>query len=95
MIFNKVVFHSHKKHNPTCDIVCGYIGDTLCITYGVYMIGDKHEFMETYSGRNYIVGSKTRSYSRVWHLPGQTIPKKWAEDWEYLKSVYEKQYKGE
>jgi hypothetical protein len=66
--FSGTIFHSHKNHNPKCDIIEGIIDDDCFITYGIYVNGPKkgQEFCEYYRGENYRMPSKLRSYSRRW-----------------------------
>ena len=70
-------------HNPQTDIVRGEIDKDSFITY--YKDKDTGiEGMEYYSGSNYKLGSKKKSYSR--NYPAEKIPKKYKVSWEFLKS---------
>lgn len=82
-------FHSHKNHNPDCDILVGHIDDDTSLTYGIYVKGEKtgQEFCEYYSGENYNVRSKKRSYSRCWSVAD--IPVKYKRLWTLLRSSYQ------
>jgi hypothetical protein len=82
-------FNSHKVHNPDCDILEGHIDEDTTLTYGVYVKGPKkgQEFCEYYSGENYCVRSKKRSYSRMWSPVN--IPVKYFTLWQLLRSTYE------
>lgn len=92
--FVKVEFNSHENHNPSCDILCGYIDKDSFITYGVYVteyngIKKGSEFMEYYSGENYVFGSTKKSNSRMFKIyEGQEIPEKYREAWLKLKRMY-------
>ena len=87
--FNGTIFRSHKNHNPQCDILEGHIDEDTTLTYGVYVKGPKkgQEFCEYYSGENYCVRSKKRSYSRMWSPVN--IPVKYFTLWQLLRSTYE------
>ena len=97
--FVKTEFLSHKNHNPSCDILCGYIDANSFITYGIYVkecngIKKGSEFMEYYSGENYVPESKKKSTSRMFKVyEGQEIPKKYKESLLALKSMYEAEEK--
>lgn len=97
---DKVTFNLHTFHNPDCDILEYQLDKDTNITYGVYVkpairwrgpvglpiqIGD--EFMEIYSGENYVVGSKKRSHSRCYSDISE-IPKKHLALWQQLKNYY-------
>lgn len=96
--FIKVWFHSHKDHNPNCDIVCGQLDSDTVICYGVYVkerplnkVGT--EFFEYYSGKNYVFGSKQdKSYSSG--CPADRIPPKYLKPWQQLKDIYRESYKS-
>ncbi len=93
--FKSVVFNSHTVHNPDCDIIEGHLDVDTMITYGVYVKGDKtgSEFMEYYSGENYVHGSKKKSFSRVYH-DLEKIPTKYKNKLRELKTIYEVGYKN-
>jgi hypothetical protein len=89
-------FNSHKNHNPTADIVERQLDKDTMITYGIYVkdSGPKKkgdEFMEIYTGENYVVGSKKRSHSR--YFDADKIPAAYRKTWEELKSKYENELK--
>lgn len=92
--FVKIEFNSHENHNPSCDILCGYIDKDSFITYGVYVtdyngIKKGSEFMEYYSGENYVLDSTKKSNSRAFKIyEGQEIPEKYREAWLKLKRMY-------
>lgn len=96
-----ITFNLHHNHNPDCDIVCYQLDKDTNITYGVYVkpairwrgpiglpiqVGD--EFMEVYVGENYNVGSKKRSYSRVYSRTTDKFPEKYSVLWFKLKDHY-------
>ena len=93
--FVKVDFHSHKKHNPDADTVQGQLDKDTMITYGIYVndseIKAGTEFMELYTGENYLPDSSKRSNSRLYSV--DKIPTKYKKYWEELKSIYEKKFK--
>jgi len=74
---NTVKFNSHLTHNPECDILELRIDKDSFMTFGMYVKGDKKgtKFCEYYRGENYNVGSKLKSYSRIWLL--KDIPVKY------------------
>ncbi|MEK6879772.1 MAG: hypothetical protein AABY22_09205, partial [Nanoarchaeota archaeon] len=84
----KLKFNSHKNHNPECDILEGVIDSDSFITYGIYVNGENNgeEFMEYYSGENYVVGSKKRSSSKNFTV--DKIPAKYKSAWSKLKEKY-------
>ena len=86
---NGTNFHSHKNHNPACDILEGHIDDDSFITYGIYVNGPRkgQEFCEYYRGKNYNVRSKLKSYSRCWNPTN--IPVKYYTMWQLLRSLYD------
>ena len=94
---NGCQFNSHLVHNPSCDILEGYIDKDTTITYGIYVEDYKDadggiikkgtEFCEYYSGENYNVGSKKKSYSRMWYA--DAIPVKYKALWTLLRSLYQ------
>lgn len=81
--------HSHKNHNPNCDILVGHLDDDTDLTYGIYVNGPEtgQEFCEYYSGENYCPNSSKRSYSRMW-IPSN-IPVKYKQLWQLLRSNYQ------
>lgn len=87
--FKGANYHSHRNHNPDCDILEGYLDQDSLITYGVYIRGPKkgQEFCEYYRGENYRMLSKKRSYSRCWKPTN--IPVKYKDLWQLLRSIYE------
>lgn len=87
--FKGTNYHSHRNHNPDCDILEGYLDLDSLITYGVYIRGSKkgQEFCEYYRGENYRMHSKKRSYSRCWKPTN--IPVKYFTLWQLLRSIYE------
>ncbi len=91
--FQKLEFHSHKNHNPECDILCGYLNDDTYICYGIYVKGENigKEFMEFYTGSNYSSDSTKKSYSR--HFVSNKIPSKYKDKWLQLKQIYNSKYK--
>jgi len=97
MKFTKLVFNSHKNHNPSCDILEGHLTSDKLITYGIFVKDhgkDKKgtEFMEYYKGPNYKVGAEGSNYSRSYSV--DQIPKNAKVAWKELKKIYEKEYKG-
>lgn len=95
--FIDFLFNSHLDHNPCCDILEGHLDKDTFITYGIYVkddgsrkVGD--EFMEYYTGENYMVGSSKKSNSRVYE-PSK-IPAKYKAAWEELRTTYQNEYKG-
>jgi len=84
-----VTFHSHTNHNPDCDILVGHIDEDTNLTYGTYIKGPRkgQEFCEYYSGENYCIKSKKRSYSRMW--TPVNIPVKYYTLWQVLRSNYQ------
>lgn len=93
--FIKYHFNSHKDHNPDCDILEGYIDEDTLITYGRYIKGSNEgaEFMEYYSGENYVPNSKKRSVSRKYDA--NEIPEKYKNAWQDLRTEYFSQYNEE
>jgi predicted RNA-binding protein YlxR (DUF448 family) len=91
--FKKLVFNSHENHNPDCDILEGHINKDSLITYGVYVKGNKkgEEFMEYYSGNNYLSDSNKKSSSRKYD--SKEIPSKYEDLWKKLKKEYINNYK--
>ena len=90
----KTHFNSHENHNPSYDILEGYIDGDTFITYvvGVKDENKGNESMEVYSGQNYVVGSNKKSHSRVYKV--DAIPEKYKSAWLDLKKRYEaKEYK--
>lgn len=96
---DKIKFHSHKNHNPSCDILEYHIDKDTFITYGIYVkpavrviegidyqLKVGHEFMEIYTGENYNVDSTKRSHSRLYYA--NTIPEKYKALWQSLRSHY-------
>ena len=64
-------FNSHKNHNPVVDILEGHLNRDTMITYGIYIKDDGSkkkgdEFMELYTGSNYMSGSSKKSNSRYY-----------------------------
>lgn len=92
MKFTKIVFNSHKVHNPYCDILCGYIDNNTYITYYSYVATPQIEGMEYYSGENYGGLEGTRSFSRQYKV--NEIPAKYKALWGELKQKYWSEYKG-
>jgi hypothetical protein len=92
--FRKLVFNSHKNHNPQCDILEGHLDVDTMITYGIYENGPKKglEFMEYYSGKNYVCSSNKKSHSRYFSV--EKIPAKYKKQWCELKDIYEIEYKN-
>jgi hypothetical protein len=95
--FSKIKFNSHKDHNPDADILVGYLDKDTYITYGLYVKdsgprkkGD--EFMEYYTGANYVVGSSKKSNSRI-YTP-DNIPSKYKSMWNDLRKIYNNEYVG-
>lgn len=88
-VFKGTKFLSHKTHNPSCDILEGTIDDDCYITYVIEVNGPKkgQEAMEYYRGKNYVVGSRARSYSRI--FSPANIPVKYYTRWQLLRSIYE------
>lgn len=87
--FKGTTFHSHNNHNPECDILVGHLDDDTDITYGRYLKGPHagEEFMEYYSGENYVAKSKKKTnYSRCWKPIN--IPVKYFCLWQLLRSTY-------
>ena len=100
----KITFHSHKNHNPYCDIVCYQIDNDTNFTYGTYVkqcklpLGHEvgTEFGEVYFGENYNIDSKKNSYSRAYKAGEHTVhslPKKYRQLWQELKTYYNEQIK--
>lgn len=89
--FKKIIFRSHKNHNPHADIVVGHLDNGTFITYYILLDGPEAgtEGMEYYTGENY--GGVGRSHSR--NYPPDKIPSKYKNAWDELKSLYEKKYK--
>lgn len=87
--FKGTTYHSHRNHNPGCDIIEGHLDQDSLITYGVYVNGPKkgQEFCEYYKGENYCMHSTKRSYSRCWKPVN--IPVKYFTLWQLLRSIYE------
>jgi len=87
--FKGTNYHSHRNHNPECDILEGYLDKDCLITYGIYIRGPKkgQEFCEYYRGENYRLSSTLRSYSRCWKP--SDIPAKYQGRWQLLRSIYE------
>lgn len=87
--FLKIEFHSHKVHNPDCDILEGNIDHDTTITYYVHVKGPHKgkEGMEYYRGENYVFPSKLKSYSRNFAV--DKIPVKYKQLWQLLRSLYE------
>jgi hypothetical protein len=88
----RIKFNSHTVHNPSCDIVEYKIDNDTFITYGVYVTKFKdiqpgEEFMEIYVGENYNVGSKKRSYSRMYYA--SEIPGTWKDTWKMIRKYYQ------
>ena len=46
------------------------------------------EFMEVYVGKNYVLGSRARSYSRVYYFGTDKAPKSRVDLWMKLKAHY-------
>lgn len=96
--FIKIECNPSTVHNPYVDSVEGYLDKDSFITYGIYVestesndIGD--EFMEYYSGPNYVPGSKKKSNSRF-YTP-EKIPTKYKELWNLLKHKYQNELKDQ
>jgi hypothetical protein len=91
--FIKLNFNSHKKHNPSVDILEGYINSDAKITYYINIKGKDigNEGMEYYTGPNYVSGASGKSFSR--HFTVDKIPSKYKNMWLELKKIYEKKYK--
>jgi len=94
--YGEDTFNSHKNHNPNVDIVERQINKDTKVTYGIYVkdSGSKKkgdEFMEIYTGKNYVVGSTAKSYSR--YFDADKIPAAYRKTWEELKSKYETELK--
>lgn len=92
MAFSKVKFNSHKNHNPSTDILEGWLSPTgPYITYYINVKGNNigQEGMEYYTGENY--GGQGKSFSR--HFTADKIPSKYKKYWEELKKIYETKYK--
>lgn len=93
--FKKLNYNSHFDHNPDCDILEGHFGDYF-ITYGIY-VNDKgankkgDEFMEYYTGSNFMSGTDKKSHSRMY--TADKIPAKYKAAWEELKKEYNANYK--
>jgi hypothetical protein len=89
-------FNSHKVHNPDCDILeFKWDSDTI-ITYGIYIKDTNtnkkgNEFMEIYSGSNYVPNSSKRSNSKMY--TSDNIPSKYLSTWKDMKKDYEEYYK--
>jgi len=105
-IVNKTYnYHSHKSHNPSCDILERRLNYDTFITYGIYVKPTIHwkgpvglpitvgtEFMEIYTGENYNAYSKKRSYSKLYYA--DEIPSKYKEGWLLGKWHYENNLKN-
>lgn len=91
-MIKRTKFNSHKNHNPSYDILEGHIDADSFITYALCISGENKgkELMEFYTGENFVVGSKKKSYSRV-YSPDK-IPAKYKTDWLALKSMYNKEH---
>jgi hypothetical protein len=94
--FKRIAFNSHKMHNPSADIVEGYFEDGSLMTYYIGIKGKNTgiEGMEYYTGTNYALpgtpASKKPSFSRQFSV--NKIPKKFKDNWEYLKKTYNEKY---
>ena len=88
--FKRLSYNHHSVHNPNCDILEGHLNDDSMLTYGKYVSGpDKGKaFVEYYSGENYCVKSKLRSYSRCWHSLDR-VPKKYKQLIIILQTIHE------
>jgi hypothetical protein len=88
MPFRGTTFHSHKNHNPTCDILIGHLPNGADLTYCIEVNGPTKgaECCEYYSGENY-TDTKARSYSRNWK--SINIPQKYFNEWQLLRQIYE------
>jgi hypothetical protein len=51
------------------------------------------EFMEVYTGQNYVPSSKKRSYSR--HFYSEAIPASYMKAWQTLKDYYDNRLTAE
>lgn len=92
-----ITFNLHHNHNPDCDILSYQLDKDTSVTYGRYIrkpersnrhINNGDEFMEVYVGENYNVGSKKRSYSRVYYRTTDKFPEKYSVLWFKLKDHY-------
>ena len=87
-MFQKTEYLPSTEHNPDCNIAVGWISKDAYLTYGRYIkpsvsvngVTYHLEFVEYYSGKNYCPESTQRSYSRIWHVPGQVPPTKWRDE---------------
>lgn len=63
------------------------------MTFGIYVngINKGKRFCEYYRGENYNVGSKLKSYSRMWNLA--FIPVKYMPIWIRLMNYYIENFK--
>lgn len=93
MNIGEIKFNHHIYHNPNCDILEKKIDENTHLTFGIYVKGDKKgvKFCEVYIGKNYVLGSTKRSYSKYYE-PKQ-IPPKYFTEWLKLYELYIKKYK--
>lgn len=87
-----VTFNSRKNHNTNYDILEYRLNENTTITYTKGVSGNVvgSESMEYYRGANYIVGSNSPNYSRV--FTKDKIPPKYRKIWNELKKEYENNY---
>lgn len=87
----KTVSMIHRKY-PDVDFeyraIVFHLGDSNVIYYTLEEKGKKTRGVEVYSGRNYVVNSNRKSYSR--HYDVNNIPIKYKRYIRYLKSIHSK-----